>query len=118
VIRSRIDRGDAPTDGQPTRFTRPFRSLEELRFLEDVPSNVLERAAPYLTVDGDGRINRRRASDTVLVAATGESVEEPSRLVIISRGWLDGHPLTHEIQAVYAISGADLVLVHWRERDR
>jgi type II secretory pathway component PulK len=118
AIRSRIDPVSAAVTTQPSRFTRPFRSLDELRTLDGVPSDVLERAAPYLTVDGDGRINRQRASDTVLVAATGEHVDEPSRLVVVGRGWLDGHPLTHEIQSVYAISGVELVLVHWRERDR
>ena len=41
----------------------------------------------------------------------------PSRLLIIGRGWQDGHPLTHEIQAVYAIAGTRLVLVAWQERD-
>ena len=41
----------------------------------------------------------------------------PSRLLIVSRGWLDGHPLTHEIQAVYGIAGPRLYLMTWRERD-
>jgi hypothetical protein len=99
------------------RAVRPLLSLEELRTNRLVPERVLERAAPYLTVDGDGVINRRAASDTVLAAAAGELRDEPSRLLVVSRGWLGGHPLTHEIQAVYAISGSRLVLVRWRERD-
>lgn len=41
----------------------------------------------------------------------------PSRLLLTSRGWLPGHPLTHEIQATYAILGERLVLQSWRERD-
>jgi general secretion pathway protein K len=41
----------------------------------------------------------------------------PSRLLLTSRGWLTGHPLTHEIQATYAILGQRLVLQSWRERD-
>jgi len=41
----------------------------------------------------------------------------PSRLLIVSRGWQDGHPLSHEIQAVYAVLGARLVLRAWQERD-
>ena len=41
----------------------------------------------------------------------------PSRLLIVSRGWLDGHPLTHEIQAVYGVAGTTLYLMSWRERD-
>ncbi len=41
----------------------------------------------------------------------------PSRLLIVSRGWLAGHPLTHEIQAVYGVAGNRLYLLAWRERD-
>lgn len=47
----------------------------------------------------------------------------PSRLLIISRGWADGHPLTHEIQAVFDLDGlldeegARLEIHHWVERD-
>ena len=39
-------------------------------------------------------------------------------LILIARGWQSGSPLTHEIQAVYAISGTSLVLAHWREQQR
>jgi general secretion pathway protein K len=41
----------------------------------------------------------------------------PSRLLIVSRGWQEGHPLNHEIQAVYSVLGARLVLLAWQERD-
>jgi general secretion pathway protein K len=41
----------------------------------------------------------------------------PSRLLVISRGWQQGSPLTHEIQAVYAVAGAQLLLQAWQERD-
>jgi general secretion pathway protein K len=41
----------------------------------------------------------------------------PSRLLIVGRGWQGGHPLTHEIQAVYLVAGARLVLLAWQERD-
>ena len=102
---------------QPLRFVTPVRSLDELRDLGGVDVAALQRAAPYLTIDGDGTVNRRAASDTVLAAAFGERRDEPSRLLFIARGWESGHPLTHEIQAAYALSGNTLVLVHWRERD-
>jgi general secretion pathway protein K len=42
----------------------------------------------------------------------------PSRLLVTSRGWMPGHPLTHEIEAVYAVGQRQLTLVSWRERDR
>jgi len=41
----------------------------------------------------------------------------PSRLLLTSRGWVSGHPLTHEIQAVYAVTRRQLTLQSWRERD-
>ena len=119
AIRGHIDpAGSArdPAPGPRPLSVTPIRSLEELRRERLVPARILERAAQYLTVDGDGVINARTASDTVLVAATGELRDEPSRLLLISRGWVSGHPLTSEIQAVYAITGNRLVFSHWRER--
>jgi general secretion pathway protein K len=41
----------------------------------------------------------------------------PNRLLLVSRGWTPGHPLTHEIQAAYAVVGQRLRLQSWRERD-
>lgn len=41
----------------------------------------------------------------------------PSRLLLVSRGWVPGHPLTHEIRAAYAVVGQRLRLQSWRERD-
>jgi general secretion pathway protein K len=119
AIRGRIDSGAATREAtsvlRPLTVT-PIRSLEELRIARLVPDAILERSVQYLTVDGDGVINSRTASDTVLVAATGELHDEPSRLLLISRGWVSGHPLTSEIQAVYALTGNRLVFSHWRER--
>jgi len=104
--------------GGSLRFVTPLRSLEELRRIPGLDAAALERAAPWLTVDGDGTVNRRMASDTVLRVAFGEQRDEPSRLVITARGWRRDSPLTHEVQAVYAISGNELVLVQWREQVR
>ena len=118
AIRQRIDSGasDNPAAAFRPRSATLIRSLDELHQRRLVPEAILARAAQYLTVDGDGAINARTASDTVLVAASGELRDEPSRLLLISRGWVSGHPLTCEIQAVYAISGNRLVFSHWRER--
>ena len=47
----------------------------------------------------------------------------PSRVLVISRGWEDGRPLTHEIQAVFELGGItasdapQIDLVGWEERD-
>jgi general secretion pathway protein K len=118
AIRAAIDSGSNRNAAAtlPLRSTTPIRSLDELHDRRLVPDAILSRAAQYLTVDGDGVINARTASDTVLVAATGELRDEPSRLLLISRGWVSGHPLTREIQAVYSITGNRLVFSHWRER--
>lgn len=96
---------------------RPLRSVEELFRVPGVRPDLLRRVAPYLTVDGDGTINRATASDTVLAAAAGELRDEPTRILVVSRGWQDGHPLTHQIEAVYAVLGGELSLIRWRERD-
>ena len=96
---------------------RTLRSLDELESVPGVNLGLLRAAAPYLTIDGDGKINRRTASDTVMVAAAGSVQDEPSRVLVVSHGWLRGHSLTHEIQAVYAIAGNRMTLVRWRERD-
>lgn len=98
------------------RTVHPIRSLEELRTSPGADDELLQLAAPFLTVDGDGTINRAAASAEVMDAAFGDVRDAPSRLVVISRGWLHGHAMTHEIQGVYAIAADRLVLVHWRER--
>ncbi len=48
----------------------------------------------------------------------------PERLLVISRGWQEGSPLTHEIQAVFDLSGLRfgderlrIEVSHWTERD-
>jgi general secretion pathway protein K len=42
----------------------------------------------------------------------------PTRLLLVSRGWERGHPLTHEIEATYAVVGRQLLLKSRRELDR
>lgn len=108
--------GAAGGVGQAPR-RRQFRSLDDLARVPGVSPALARAAAPHLTVDGDGRVNLAGASAAVRAAARGETVREPTRLVIVSRGWQDGLPLTHEIQAVYAVRGDRLAFVRWRERD-
>ena len=66
-----------------------------------------------LRESGVGRYVRRTGLITV-----------PSRVLVVSRGWLEGSPLTHEIQAVLEIGdlfraeGPTLAVIHWTERDR
>ncbi len=96
---------------------RPLQSLDELTLIRGVPPELAERVFEFLTVDGDGTINRATAPEPVLAAAGGELREEPSRILVVSRGWQQGHAFTHEIQAVYAVVGRELTLIRWRERD-
>ncbi|MGQ0643108.1 MAG: hypothetical protein ACT4P6_20365 [Gemmatimonadaceae bacterium] len=129
AIRAHIGTGvtpDSPDESFPIgQRTAPARggaryltSLDELRTIPDVDQELIERAAEYLTVDGDGMTNRSSALAPVLRAARGAFTDVPSRLLLVSRGWLEGSALTHEIQAVYAVQGNDLALVRWRERTR
>jgi general secretion pathway protein K len=61
---------------------------------------------------GEGtQVSFATAPPGVLVATA------PSRLLVIARGWQQGSPLTHEIQAVYAVVGAQVILQAWQERD-
>ncbi|MGH7525756.1 MAG: general secretion pathway protein GspK, partial [Gemmatimonadales bacterium] len=137
----------------------PLKRLDELRRVQGVTDSLALAVAPYVTVDGDLRIDVNAAPESVLAAVPGvgpggarrivsqrsrggfTSVTQvqallgrrgggrggalqiprlsvsPSRLLLVSRGWLPGHPLTHEIQAAYAVVGQRLVLQSWRERD-
>ena len=97
---------------------RPFESLDELRELPGADVNMLAQVAEFLTVDGDGSINRRAAPPEVLASATGSLVDSPTRLLLIARGWQRGHPLTRQIEAVYDVADDGLRLVRWREHDR
>ena len=119
-IRRAIENRDANTVSSSPAI-HPFHSLDELRRVPGLPNELLVAAVPYLTADGDGHVNRQTAPPQVRAAAGGDLVDEPSRILLVSRGWLAGHPLTHELQAVYAIArtptGDRLVLVRWRERD-
>lgn len=83
-----LGRGDA------TNALNPFESLDELDAEFGAEAPWLAQLADRLTVDGDGRV------------------------LIVARGWQQGHDLTREVQAVYAIEGSELRLLRWRERDR
>ena len=106
--------------GRPsqTHLRHPFQSLDELLEIRGFDEKLLARVAPLLTVDGDGRVNRRAAPPLVLAAASGSLVDRPTRLLCIARGWQRGHALTREIQAVYDLADDGLRLVRWRELSR
>jgi len=94
-----------------------LQSLDEAGRLAGVGAPVIRATAAWLTVDGDGQVNRATADPVVTAVARGSLIDEPSRILFIARGWQRGHPLTHEVQAVYAVQGNQLAFVRWRERD-
>ncbi len=65
----------------------------------------------------------RQAGRGRYVRETG-LITSPERILVVSRGWLEGAPLTHEVQAVLEVSevyrreGPTLRVVSWTERDR
>lgn len=85
---------------------------------------VARREAGYVF----GSTDEVRASEQASASATGPTdvgavsnpflTIAPTRLLLVSRGWEPGHPLTHEIQAVYVVLGQWLVLQNWEEHDR
>jgi general secretion pathway protein K len=94
-----------------------LQSLDEVAALPGVNAKAIASAAAWLTIDGDGQVNRATAAAEVLGVARGSVADEPTRIMLIARGWQRGHPLTHEVQAVYAVQGNQLAFVRWRERD-
>ena len=99
-----------------TLVRHPFETLDGLSEIPGLDQKLLTQIVPFLTVDGQAVVNRRSAPAAVIAAAAGTLTEAPTRLLVISRGWQIGHPLTHEMQAVYDVSPNGLVLVRWRER--
>ena len=61
-------------------------------------------------------LGRRHGGSSDAAPVQGLAVA-PSRLLLVSRGWMPGNPLTHEIQAAYAVVGHQLRLQSWRELD-
>lgn len=98
---------------------RPLRRVGELAYMPNVPDAVATAVVPYVTIWGDGSVDTTAAPEPVRAALSSSAalVGAPTRVLIVARGWLGRFPLTHEIQAVYAIEGQALELVAWQERD-
>jgi type II secretory pathway component PulK len=78
---------------------------------------VFTSADPFHTAAGRPAGNPDQAEAGQRAVPIPNVVTLPTRLLLVSRGWQEGHPLTHEIQAVYSILGQKLVLLSWWERD-
>ena len=126
----------------------PVTRFAELARVPGADDALALAVAPYVTVWSDGFVNVNSAPEAVLAALPGigpararalvarrgagelfTSVDAlpvdgsvltiaPTRLMIVSRGWQRGAPLTHEIQAVYLVLAGTLTLQSWEERDR
>ena len=77
-----------------TLLRHPFESLDQLAEIPGLDAKLLATAAPLLTVDGEATVNKHSAPAVVVAAASGTVTEAPTRLLLISRGWQIGHPLT------------------------
>lgn len=74
-------------------------------------------AGPFTSIaDVQSFLGRRHGGSAAAAPVPGLMVS-PSRVLLVSRGWSEGHPLTHEIEAAYAVVGQQLRLQSWRERD-
>ena len=98
---------------------RPLQRVGELTLVPGVTDAIASAIVPYVTTWGDGSVDTTAAPPPVRAAlsAAAAVVSSPTRVLLIARGWQEGFPLTHEIQAVYAIDGSTLDLVSWQERD-
>lgn len=74
-----------------------------------------QSAGPYRSVLA--LLNDLRASSGGRAAPLGRLSISPTRLLLVSRGWEEGHALTHEVRAAFMVSGTRLVLVAWEEGD-
>lgn len=113
-------------DGKVDINAAPESVLVALPGIESSTAEALvrRREAGEVFTSNDPMQPRRDPSserDEFNVSSTSTLIPEatttPTRLLLVSRGWQDGHPLTHEIQAAYSILGHRLVLQFWWERD-
>jgi general secretion pathway protein K len=98
------------------------------------PERVLAAVPGIGTAGARILVSRRRGGQLFLEVAEAQSLlgglgagrteltagrlaVAPSRLLLVSRGWLPTHPPTHQIEAAYVVVGQRLVLQSWREWD-
>jgi general secretion pathway protein K len=74
-------------------------------------------AGPFTSIADVQSFLGRRYGGAAAAAPVPGLMVSPSRVLLLSRGWSEGHPLTHEIQAAYAVVGQQLRLQSWREQD-
>lgn len=98
---------------------RPLQRLGELALVPHVTDQLAAAVVPFATVWSDGAVDTTAAPSQVRQALSSSAavIGAPTRVLLVARGWQPRFPLTHEIQAVYAIESGTPVLVAWQERD-
>ncbi len=98
---------------------RPLQRVGELVLVPHVTNELAEAVVPFATIWSDGAVDTTAAPEAVRAALSTSAavVATPTRVLLVARGWQQRFPLTHEIQAVYAIEGGTPELVAWQERD-
>jgi len=98
---------------------RPLQRVGELVLVPHVTNELAEAVVPFATIWSDGAVDTTAAPEAVRAALSTSAavVATPTRVLVVARGWQQRFPLTHEIQAVYAIEGGTPELVAWQERD-
>ncbi|HEY0809057.1 MAG TPA: hypothetical protein VGD49_02805, partial [Longimicrobiales bacterium] len=106
-------------DGRVNVNSAPLQVLRALpmvdthiaqRIITQRRRNALGSSADNLDVWGSDR-------GILPPAAMPYATTIPVRFLIVSRGWTNGHALTHEIQAVYTVAPRMTRLEHWQERN-
>ena len=162
------DPDDEPVDGgaeardyaraglSPRPRNAPFRQTSELRLVLGMSDSLYYAVTPFVTVDGDGRVNlnaapapvlaalpaigprearaivsRREAGEVMTSAAgvvspvpgrTGAASRRtlstvPTRVGVVSRGWVPGSNMAWEITRVLDVAGPRPILYSRHERN-
>ena len=104
-------------DGLVNLNSAPAPVLAALRGIGEARAGgiVLRRQSGELL--GSAELSQEADSAEEAGAQTVGLSAAPTRVLVVSRGWRLGHPLTHAIQAVYSVAGTRLRLEAWQERD-
>lgn len=134
----------------------PFRQTSELRLVLGMSDSLYYAVTPFVTVDGDGRVNLNAAPAQVLAALPAIGPREaraivsrreagevmtspagvaspvpgrtgaasrralstvPTRIGVVSRGWVPGSSMAWEITRVFDVAGPRPILYSRHERN-
>lgn len=113
------------SDGRINLNTAPEPVLVAIPWLgEPGAALILDERASGMVYQSAAAVQRRIAADVPVRVRIDlmRVTTMPKHILVISRGWTEGHPLTREIQAVYEIDALQLGeprlrVRYWTERD-